>query len=187
MVVFMKKKVVLAYSGGLDTSVILKWLLNKGYEVVAYIADVGQNEDFKAAKEKALKIGASKVYVEDLKKEFVTDFIFTAIKANAIYEGKYMLGTSLARPLIAKKQIEIAKKEKTNIVAHGATGKGNDQVRFELTYLTLMPEVEIIAPWKDEDFLKAFQGRADMIKYCEKNGIPVKATAKKPYSTDPNL
>lgn len=182
-----KKKVILAYSGGLDTSVILKWLLDKGYEVVAYVADLGQNEDYKAAKEKALKIGASKVYIEDLQKEFVTDFIFPAIKANALYEGKYMLGTSLARPLIAMKQIEIAKKEKTNIVAHGATGKGNDQVRFELTYLTLMPDVEIIAPWKDEEFLNQFQGRPDMIKYCEKHGIPVKATTKKPYSTDPNL
>jgi len=182
-----KKKVILAYSSGLDTSVILKWLLDKGYEVVAYVADLGQNEDYKAAKEKALKIGASKVYIEDLQKEFVTDFIFPAIKANALYEGKYMLGTSLARPLIAMKQIEIAKKEKTNIVAHGATGKGNDQVRFELTYLTLMPDVEIIAPWKDEEFLNQFQGRPDMIKYCEKHGIPVKATTKKPYSTDPNL
>lgn len=182
-----KQKVILAYSGGLDTSVILKWLVDKGYDVIAYIADVGQNEDFKAAKEKALKIGASKVYIEDLKKEFVTDFIFKAIKANAVYEGKYMLGTSLARPLIAKKQIGIAKKEKTNIVAHGATGKGNDQVRFELTYYTLMPNVEIISPWKDEEFLKKFQGRKDMINFCKENNIPVKATAEKPYSTDANL
>lgn len=182
-----KQKVILAYSGGLDTSVILKWLVDKGYEVIAYIADVGQNEDFNSVKEKALKIGASKVYIEDLKKEFVTDFIFKAIKANAVYEGKYLLGTSLARPLIAKKQIEIAKKEKTNIVGHGATGKGNDQVRFELTYYTLMPNVEIISPWKDEEFLKKFQGRSDMIKYCKKNKIPIKATVKKPYSTDPNL
>lgn len=182
-----KPKVILAYSGGLDTSVILKWLVDKGYEVIAYIADVGQNEDYKVAQEKAVKIGASKVYIEDLKKEFVTDFIFKAIKANAVYEGKYLLGTSLARPLIAKKQIEIAKKEKTKIVAHGATGKGNDQVRFELTYYTLMPDVEVISPWKDEEFLKKFQGRSDMIKYCKKNKIPVKATVKKPYSTDPNL
>lgn len=182
-----KQKVILAYSGGLDTSVILKWLADKGYDVIAYIADVGQKDDFKAAKEKALKIGASKVYIEDLKKEFVTDFIFPAIKSNSVYEGKYLLGTSLARPLIAKKQIEIAKKEKTNIVAHGATGKGNDQVRFELTYYTLMPDVKVISPWKDEEFLSKFQGRSDMIKYCEENNIPVKATAKKPYSTDPNL
>jgi len=182
-----KEKVILAYSGGLDTSVILKWLVDKGYEVVAYIADLGQNEDFEAAKDKALKIGAFKVYIANLKKEFVTKFIFPAIKANAVYEGKYLLGTSLARPLIAKKQIEIAKKEGTNIVAHGATGKGNDQVRFEMTYYTLMPNVKIISPWKDEEFLSKFQGRSDMIEYCKKNDIPVKATAKKPYSTDPNL
>ena len=158
------KKIILAYSGGLDTSVILKWLLDKGYEVVCYVADVGQEEDFEAAKAKALKIGASKVYVEDLKKEFVSDFIYPAIKANAIYEGKYLLGTSLARPLIAKKHIDIAKQEDTNIVAHGATGKGNDQVRFEMTYYTLMPDVEIISPWKDEEFLSQFQGRTDMIE-----------------------
>lgn len=171
----------------MDTSVILKWLIDKGYDVVAYIADVGQNEDFGAAKKKALALGASKAYVEDLKGEFITDFIFPALKANAIYEGRYMLGTSLARPLIAKKQIEIAKKEGTNIVAHGATGKGNDQVRFELTYMTLMPDVKIVAPWRDKDFLAQFQGRQDMIKYAEKNGIPIKATAKKPYSSDPNI
>ena len=182
-----KEKVILAYSGGLDTSVILKWLLDKGYDVVCYMADVGQKDDFKAAKEKALKLGASKVYIEDLKKEFVTDFIFPALKGNAIYEGKYLLGTSLARPLIAKKHIEIAKKEKTNIVAHGATGKGNDQVRFELTYYTLMPEVTVISPWKDKEFLSQFKGRPDMIAYAEKHGIPVKATKKAPYSTDPNL
>ncbi len=182
-----KEKVVLAYSGGLDTSVILKWLLDKGYDVVCYVADVGQKEDFEAAKKKALAIGASKVYIEDLKSEFVTDFIFPAVKANAIYEGRYMLGTSLARPLIAKRHIEIAKKEGTNIVAHGATGKGNDQVRFELTYMTLMPDVKIITPWRDKEFLSQFQGRSDMIKYSEKNGIPIKATSKKPYSSDPNI
>ena len=183
----MKKKVILAYSGGLDTSVILKWLIDKGYDVIACIIDLGQKEDFKAVQEKAKKIGASKIYIIDAKKEFITDFIFPAIKANAVYEGKYLLGTSLARPLIAKKQIETAKKEKTNIVSHGATGKGNDQVRFELTYMTLMPNVKIIAPWKDQEFLSKFQGRSDMIKYAEKNGIPVKATKKAPYSTDPNL
>jgi len=141
----MKKKVVLAYSGGLDTSVILKWLLDKGYEVICFIADVGQDEDFKKAKEKAFSIGASRVYIEDVKKEFIEEYIFQALKANAIYEGKYLLGTALARPLIAKKQIEIAKKEKTNIVAHGATGKGNDQVRFELTFMKLMPDIKIIS------------------------------------------
>jgi len=182
-----KQKVILAYSGGLDTSVILKWLLDKGYDVVCFIADLGQKEDFKAAKEKALEIGASKVYIEDVKKEFVTDFIFPALKANAIYEGKYLLGTSLARPLIAKKQVEIAKKEKTDIVAHGATGKGNDQLRFELTYYTLMPDAKIISPWKEKEFLAKFNGRQDMIAFAEKNNIPIKATKKAPYSTDPNL
>ncbi|MDP3766322.1 MAG: argininosuccinate synthase [Nanoarchaeota archaeon] len=183
----MKQKVVLAYSGGLDTSVILSWLINKGFEVVAFIADLGQNEDFRAAKQKALKIGASKVYIEDLKEEFVTDFIFPAIRANAVYEGRYLMGTSLARPLIAKKQIEIAAKEKAEFVSHGATGKGNDQVRFELTYLTLNPKIKIIAPWKDVEFLAQFKGRSDMIEYSNKNGIPVNATKDKPYSTDANL
>ncbi|MBI2541239.1 argininosuccinate synthase [Candidatus Woesearchaeota archaeon] len=183
----MKQKVVLAYSGGLDTSVILSWLINKGYEVVAYIADLGQNEDFNAAKQKALKVGASKVYIEDVKEEFVTDFIFPAIRANAVYEGRYLLGTSLARPLIAKKQIEIAAKEKAEYVSHGATGKGNDQVRFELTCMTLNPKIKIIAPWKDAEFLAKFKGRSDMMEYAQKNGIPVKATKDAPYSTDPNL
>lgn len=182
-----KEKVVLAYSGGLDTSVILKWLLDKGYDVVCYMADVGQNEDFKKAKEKALKIGASKVYVEDLKREFVEDYIFQALKSNAIYEGKYMLGTSLARPLIAKRHIEIAIKENTKIVAHGATGKGNDQVRFELTFMKLMPDVKIIAPWKDPEYLKTFKGRTDMINYAVAKGIPIESTLKKPYSMDDNL
>jgi argininosuccinate synthase len=179
--------VVLAYSGGLDTSVILKWLIDKGYEVIAYIADVGQEDDFKAAKQKALALGAAKVYVDDLKNEFVTDFIFPAIKANAVYEGKYLLGTSLARPIIAKGQVGVAKKEKTNIVAHGATGKGNDQVRFEMTYYVLMPEVKIISPWKNEGFLREFQGRTDMIRYAQNKGIPIPVTADKPYSSDENL
>jgi argininosuccinate synthase len=183
----MKGKVVLAYSGGLDTSCILKWLIEKGYEVVAFIADVGQQEDLEAAKEKALKCGASKVYVEDLKKEFVTDFIFPAIKANAIYEGRYLLGTSLARPVIAKKQMEIAEKEKAEYVSHGATGKGNDQVRFELTYYALNPKIKVIAPWKDEEFLSKFKGRTDLINYAKEKGIPIKATHSKPYSTDANL
>ncbi len=182
-----KSKVVLAYSGGLDTSCILKWLVEKGYEVIAFIADVGQDEDLQAAKEKALQVGASKVYIEDLKKEFVTDFIFPAIKANAIYEGRYLLGTSLARPVIAKKQIEIAKKEGAEYVSHGATGKGNDQVRFELTYYALNPKIKIIAPWKDPEFLAKFQGRTDLINYAKEKGIPIKATHAKPYSTDANL
>ena len=183
----MKEKVVLAYSGGLDTSVILKWLIDKGYEVVAYIADVGQTEDFEAARKKAEKVGASKIYLEDLKKELVTDFIFPAVKANAVYEGKYLLGTSLARPLIAKRQVEIARREGTKILAHGATGKGNDQVRFEMTYQVLMPQVKIISPWKNDEYLQTFQGRSDMIRYAEEKGIPVPATKDKPYSMDENL
>ncbi len=183
----MKEKVILAYSGGLDTSVILKWLANKGFDVIAYVADVGQKEDFKAVEEKAYATGASKVYIEDLKKPLVTDYIFPALKANTIYEGTYMLGTSLARPIIAKRHIEIAKKEGTKYVAHGATGKGNDQVRFEFGYYMNMPDVKIISPWKDEEWLSQFEGRSDMLKYAEENGIPVKATTKKPYSEDENL
>ncbi len=183
----MSKKVILAYSGGLDTSCILKWLVDKGYDVVAYIADVGQQEDFEAARQKALKVGASKVYVEDLKKEFVTDFIFPAIKANAIYEGRYLLGTSLARPLIAKRQMEIAAKENAEYVSHGATGKGNDQVRFELAYYALNPKIKIISPWKDPEFLSRFKGRTDLINYAKEKGIPIKATHERPYSTDANL
>lgn len=182
-----KEKVVLAYSGGLDTSVILKWLVEAGYEVIAFAADLGQKENFKAVREKALKTGASKVYIEDLKEELVTDFIFPVLKANAVYEGRYLLGTSLARPLVAKKQIEIAKKEKAKFVSHGATGKGNDQVRFELTYHTLYPGIQVIAPWKEDEFLKKFQGRQDLMKYAKINGIPVRATKDKPWSSDPNL
>ncbi|MFH1222136.1 MAG: argininosuccinate synthase [Candidatus Micrarchaeota archaeon] len=182
-----KGKVVLAYSGGLDTSCILKWLVEQDYEVIAYIADVGQNEDVEAAKQKALATGASKVYIEDLKKEFVTDFIFPALKANAIYEGRYLLGTALARPLIAKKQIEIAYKEGAEYVSHGATGKGNDQVRFELTYYALNPKIKVIAPWKDPAFLAKFKGRTDLINYAIAHNIPVKASHDKPYSTDANL
>lgn len=182
-----KQKVILAYSGGLDTSVILKWLIDKGYDVIAYIADVGQDDDLMAAREKAEKIGASKVLIEDIKKEFVTDYIFPAIKANAIYEGRYLLGTALARPIIAKKQIEIAKKENAMYVSHGATGKGNDQVRFELAYYALNPEIKVISPWKDQSFLNDFKGRTDMLNYADKYGIPVKASLKKPYSEDDNL
>ena len=181
------EKVVLAYSGGLDTSVILKWLIDKNYDVVACIIDVGQDDDFDAAKKKAEKIGASKVYIIDAKKEFIIDYVFPAIRANAKYEGRYLLGTSLARPLIAKKQIEVAKKEGATVVSHGATGKGNDQVRFELAYLTLMPGVKIYAPWKEQEFLDKFEGRNDMLEYCSENSIPVEATKKKPYSSDDNL
>jgi argininosuccinate synthase len=182
-----KEKVVLAYSGGLDTSVILKWLANKGYGVIAYVADVGQQDDFGKVREKALNTGASKVYVEDLKEEFVTGFIFPIIKANAIYEGRYLLGTSIARPLIAKRQIEIANLEGASIVSHGATGKGNDQVRFELSYYALKPGIKVFAPWKDAEFLNEFKGREDLLNFAERFGIPVQATAGKPYSEDENL
>lgn len=182
-----KKKVVLAYSGGLDTSVILKWLIEKGYEVIAFMADVGQEEDFKKAEEKALSIGASKVCIADVREEFVTDYIFPAFKANVLYEGRYLLGTALARPLIAKAQIETAEREGAGYVSHGATGKGNDQVRFELSYYALNPKIKVIAPWKMKEFLDEFKGRTDMIKYAERHGIDVKATVEKPYSEDDNL
>ncbi len=181
------KKVMLAYSGGLDTSVILKWLINKGYEVIAYVADVGQNDDFEAVREKALAIGASSVIIEDLKREFVTDYIFQAVKANAVYEDRYLLGTALARPLIAKKQIEAAIEYGADYVSHGATGKGNDQVRFELAYYALKPDIKVISPWKDTEFLSQFQGRSDMIRYAAGHRIPVKASISKPYSEDDNL
>ena len=183
----MKEKIILAYSGGLDTSVILKWLANKGFDVIAYVADVGQLDDFKAIEEKAYATGASKIYIEDLKEELVKNYVYPSLKANTIYEGTYMLGTSIARPIIAKRQIEIAKKEGTKYVAHGATGKGNDQVRFEFGYYMNMPDVKIISPWKDSEFLSQFEGRSDMLAYAEKYNIPVKASLKKPYSEDANL
>ncbi len=182
-----KEKVILAYSGGLDTSVILKWLIHKGFDVVCYVADVGQREDFEQVRDKAQKTGAIKTVVADLKREFITDYVFPAMRGHAVYEGRYLLGTALARPLIAKKQIEIALEEGTDYVAHGATGKGNDQVRFELAYYALHPTVKIIAPWKEREFLDRFQGRSDMIEYAEAENIPVKATLKKPYSEDENL
>lgn len=180
-------KVVLAYSGGLDTSVILKWLIEKGYEVVAYIADVGQEEDFDAAREKALAVGASKVYIEDLKEEFVTDYIYEALKGSALYEGRYLLGTALARPIIAKHHVRIARQEGARYVSHGATGKGNDQVRFELGYYALDSEIEVIAPWRMAEFLEQFEGRTQLLEYAEKHGISVEATKKAPYSMDANL
>ena len=180
-------KVVLAYSGGLDTSVILKWLARQGYELIAYIADVGQEEDFDRVREKAMATGASKVYVEDLREEFVTDYIFPAFKANAIYEGSYLLGTALARPLIAKRQIEIAHEEQAEYVSHGATGKGNDQVRFELAYYALDPSIRVISPWKDRAFLGRFKGRPELLAYAEEHGIPVTASREMPYSEDDNL
>jgi len=182
-----KEKVVLAYSGGLDTSIILKWLIEEGYEVVAYIADVGQEEDFKAAEAKALKIGAAKVYIEDLREEFVRDYIYPSFKSQAVYEGRYLLGTAVARPIIAKRHIEIAAKENAAYVSHGATGKGNDQVRFELGYYALNPDIVVLAPWKMESFLTRFKGRTDMLNYADQHGIEVTATRKKPYSEDDNL
>jgi len=183
----MKEKVVLAYSGGLDTSIILHWLVKKGYDVIAFVGNVGQNENFEEIKNKALSTGASKVYVEDLRKRFVVEFIFPALMGNAIYEGRYLLGTALARPLLAQKQIEIAEQEDAKYVAHGATAKGNDQVRFELTYYALNPEIKVISPWKDEEFLNQFKGRSDLIEYAIKNGINVKATKERPFSEDENL
>jgi len=180
-------KVVLAYSGGLDTSVILKWLIDKGYEVIAYVADVGQDDDFAEVEKKALKIGASRVYIKDLRREFVTDYIFPALKANAVYENRYLLGTSLARPVIAKYQIKIASEENAGLVAHGATGKGNDQVRFELSYYALNPSIKVLAPWKTQEFLDQFKGRTDMLNYAKARNIPVKASISKPYSEDDNL
>jgi len=183
----MKPKLILAYSGGLDTSIMLKWLVNQGYEVIAYVADVGQKEDFNKIKEKAISTGASKVYIEDLKKELVEKYIFQMLKANAVYEGQYLLGTAIARPIIAKKQVEIAKKEKTNFLGHGCTGKGNDQLRFELIWMQLMPNVKIVNPWKDNKWLSQFKGRTDLIKYAKKQNIPIDVSLKKPYSKDENL
>ncbi|MGH7909760.1 MAG: argininosuccinate synthase, partial [Thermodesulfobacteriota bacterium] len=178
------RKIILAYSGGLDTSVILRWLIEQyKAEVIAFVADLGQGEDLGEIKEKAIKTGASKVYVEDLKDEFVRDFVFTALCANAVYEGMYLMGTSLARPLIAKKQIEIAKKENADAVSHGATGKGNDQVRFELTYYALNPSIRVIAPWREWNF----KSRRDLVAYAKNHGIPVPVTKQKPYSCDRNL
>lgn len=180
----MVKKIVLAYSGGLDTSIAIKWLKETyNAEVIAYCADLGQGEDLAAVKKKALQTGASKAYVQDLREEFVREYIFPMLRANAVYEGTYLLGTSIARPLIAKKQIEIAQKEGADAVAHGATGKGNDQIRFELTCYALKPDIKIIAPWREW----SFDSRASLINYARKHGIPVTATKKKPYSTDMNL
>ncbi|HEX3559867.1 MAG TPA: argininosuccinate synthase [Pyrinomonadaceae bacterium] len=178
------KKVVLAYSGGLDTSVMLRWLREEyGCEVVCYCADVGQGEELAGLAEKARATGASKLYVEDLRREFVEEYVWPAVKANAVYEGVYLLGTSLARPVIAKRQIEIARREGADAVAHGATGKGNDQVRFELTYYALEPDIRVVAPWREWEF----KGRSDLIAYAKEHNIPVTATAEKPYSTDRNL
>lgn len=181
-------KIVLAYSGGLDTSVIVKWLRETtGAEIVTFAADIGQEEELRGLAQKARKTGASRHYTLDLVEEFARDFIYPMIRANAVYEGQYHLGTSIARPLIAKAQIDIAKKEKADAVAHGATGKGNDQCRFELTYMALAPRLAIVAPWKMDAFREQFPGRAEMIAYCREHKIPVEASLKKPYSMDRNL
>jgi argininosuccinate synthase len=177
------KKVILAYSGGLDTSCLIKWLQQKEYQVVALIADVGQQEDFSVIKERALKTGAAKVYVLDLQKEFVADYVFPALKAGAIYENKYLLATALSRPLIAKHQVQIAAKEKATTVAHGCTGKGNDQVRFETTVGLLNPKLEQLAPLRTWEF----KTRDEEIDYAKKHNIPVSVTKKSPYSIDTNL
>ncbi len=180
------KKLVLAYSGGLDTSVILRWIRDEfGCEVVAYCADVGQAEELEGLEDKALKTGASKLIIADLREEFARDFVFPMMRANAVYEGYYLLGTSIARPAIAKKQAEIAHAEGADAVGHGATGKGNDQVRYELTLARLAPELKIIAPWRRSEW--PFKGRADMLAYANEKKIPVPVTAEKPYSMDRNL
>lgn len=183
-----KEKIVLAYSGGLDTSVILKWLKETyDAEIIAFTADIGQKDELDGLEEKALATGASKVYIDDLRDEFAKDFIFPMFQSGALYEGQYLLGTSIARPLIAKRMVEIARAEGATAIAHGATGKGNDQVRFELAAAALAPELKVIAPWRDETFRSQFPGRAEMIAYAEKHAIPVQASAAKPYSMDRNL
>ncbi|MCJ1365261.1 argininosuccinate synthetase [Acarospora aff. strigata] len=182
-----KEKVCLAYSGGLDTSCILAWLIEKGYSVVCFMADVGQEEDFEAAKQKAMKIGAEKVYVEDLRREFIEELCYPAVQCNAIYENVYLLGTSLARPVIARSQIAIAKKENCVAVSHGCTGKGNDQVRFELAFYALQPSIKVIAPWRIPEFYNRFAGRNDLLDYAAKMNIPVTSTKSKPWSMDENL
>ncbi|MEA2102078.1 MAG: argininosuccinate synthase [Thermodesulfobacteriota bacterium] len=181
-----KKKVVLAYSGGLDTSVMLKWLQDElDYEVICYAADVGQAEELDGLEEKAKKTGASKIYIDDLKEEFVRDYVFPAFRADVVYEGSYLLGTTLARPLIAKRLVEIAAKEGATAIAHGATGKGNDQVRFELSFWALNPDIEVIAPWKMDEW--TLRSRDKMIDYASRHGIDVPVNKKKPFSMDRNL
>ena len=180
-------RVVLAYSGGLDTACILKTLIDRGHEVIAFVADVGQQEDFEEIADRARATGAADVFVEDLRREFATNFIFPAIAGNAVYENRYLLGTALARPVIAKKQVEVALDVGAGSVAHGATGKGNDQVRFELAFAALAPRLRVIAPWKEREFLERFQGRSDLLSFARKHQLPVEATVEKPFSSDENL
>lgn len=183
----LKKKVILAYSGGLDTSCILFWLKEKGFQVIAYVANIGQDEDFDAVREKALKIGATKVVIDDLKEVFVTSYVWPAVSCGLLYEGRYLLGTSIARPCISDGLIKLARAEDANIIAHGATGKGNDQVRFELSCYSLYPDITILAPWREPEFYTRFQGRSDLLEYARQNEIPISATPKEPWSTDANL
>lgn len=181
------KRVVLAYSGGLDTSCILVWLIEQGYDVIAFCANIGQDDDFDAAKEKALKLGAKKMIIPDVKSEFVEEFIWPGIQANAAYEDRYLLGTALARPCIARAMIKVAVGEKAQFVAHGATGKGNDQIRFELGAYALHPTIKVISPWRLPEFYNRFQGRADLFKYAQEHGIDLPVTPKAPWSMDANL
>ncbi|NWJ06190.1 ASSY synthase, partial [Crypturellus undulatus] len=182
-----KGTVVLAYSGGLDTSCILAWLKEQGYAVVAFLANIGQKEDFAEARKKALALGAKKVYVEDVRREFVEEFVWAAVQAGALYEERYPLGTALARPCIARRLVGIARREGAPYVAHGATGKGNDQVRFELSCYALCPSIKVIAPWRLPEFYRRFPGRRELMDYAEKHGIPVPVTPQTPWSMDENL
>jgi argininosuccinate synthase len=182
-----KQRVCLAYSGGLDTSCILAWLIEKGYDVICFMANIGQEEDFEAARAKAMKIGAKECYVENVIDEFVKELCFPAIQCNATYENVYLLGTSLARPIIARAQIAVAQKEKCQFVSHGCTGKGNDQVRFELAFYALQPDIQVIAPWRIPEFYETFKGRNDLLDFAAKKGIPVTSTKSAPWSMDENL
>ena len=182
-----EKTIVLAYSGGLDTSAILKWLKLKDFRVIAFIADVGQEEDFEQVKRNAESTGADAVVLRNLQREFVEDYIYPSIAGNAVYENRYLLGTALARPIITKAQVEVAREYNATHLSHGATGKGNDQIRFELGYAALAPDLEVYAPWKEREFLDKFQGRTDLINFAKEHGIHIPVTLKKSYSTDENL
>ncbi|ROT40563.1 argininosuccinate synthase [Sodiomyces alkalinus F11] len=182
-----KGRVCLAYSGGLDTSTILKWLINDGYTVVCFLANVGQEEDWEEVEKKALMLGAERMVIRDLQAQFVNEIVFRAVQCNAIYEDRYLLGTSLARPIIAREQVRVAQEFNCDSLSHGCTGKGNDQVRFELAWLALAPSMKIIAPWRIEAFISKFKGRADLLEYARVNDIPVSSTPKAPWSMDENL